>query len=80
MIIKIGQAAKIVGVSVETMRNWDHSGELVPMRKSKSGTRYYDSEALEVLAKGGDACVDDCLDCQADGESQQEEDDILNVV
>ena len=37
--IKIGEAAKILGVSIETMRRWESSGELVPHRKTKGGTR-----------------------------------------
>lgn len=44
--IKIGEAAKILGVSIETMRRWESSGELVPHRKTKGGTRYYDINKL----------------------------------
>lgn len=44
--IKIGQAAKILGVSVQTLRRWELSGQLVPNRKSESGTRYYDVNQL----------------------------------
>lgn len=40
--IKIGQAAELLGVSIETMRRWEKSGELLPDRKTKGGTRYYD--------------------------------------
>lgn len=44
--IKIGEAAKILGVSIETMRRWEVSGELVPHRKTQGGTRYYDINKL----------------------------------
>ncbi|MGK7897681.1 MAG: IS607 family transposase [Xenococcaceae cyanobacterium] len=51
--IKIGEAAKILGVSIETMRRWESSGELVPHRKTKGGTRYYDINKL-ALAENND--------------------------
>ena len=44
--VKIGEAAKMLGVSIETMRRWEASGELVPHRKTKGGTRYYDVNKL----------------------------------
>ena len=44
--VKIGEAAKMLGVSIETMRRWETSGELVPHRKTKGGTRYYDINKL----------------------------------
>lgn len=44
--VKIGEAAKMLGVSIETMRRWETSGELIPHRKTKGGTRYYDINKL----------------------------------
>ncbi len=44
--VKIGEAAKMLGVSIETMGRWETSGELVPHRKTKGGTRYYDINKL----------------------------------
>jgi putative resolvase len=44
--IKIGQAAKILGVTVQTLRRWERSGQLVADKKTEGGTRYYDSEKL----------------------------------
>ena len=41
-LIRIGEAAALMGVSVQTMRKWERTGELRPTRKSQSGTRYYD--------------------------------------
>ncbi len=38
--VKIGDAAEILGVSVQTLRNWDESGKL-RSNKSAGGTRYY---------------------------------------
>ncbi len=36
----------MLGVSIETMRRWESSGELVPHRKTRGGTRYYDINKL----------------------------------
>ena len=45
--IKIGEAASLLGVSIETMRRWEKTGELVPHRKTQGGTRYYDLNKLQ---------------------------------
>lgn len=44
--VKIGTAAELLGVSIETLRKWEQTGELVPDRKSLGGTRFYDSAKL----------------------------------
>jgi len=44
--IKIGEAAKLLGVSIQTLRRWEESGYLLPVKKSKGSTRYYDLEQL----------------------------------
>ncbi|MBJ7449551.1 MAG: IS607 family transposase [Parachlamydiales bacterium] len=44
--IKIGKAAKILGVSVQTLRRWEEIGYLVPDRKSTGDTRYYNLDKL----------------------------------
>jgi putative resolvase len=41
-LVKIGKAANVLGVDVQTLRAWEKSGELVPDRRSKGGVRYYD--------------------------------------
>ena len=45
-LVKIGEAAKILGTTPDTLRKWDKSGELIPDRKTKSGTRYYNINTL----------------------------------
>lgn len=40
-MIKVGAASEMLGVSPQTLRKWESTGELLPARKSKSGTRYY---------------------------------------
>lgn len=47
--VKIGAAAKLLGVSIDTLRKWEQTGELLPDRKSKGGTRFYDSSKLLAL-------------------------------
>jgi DNA-binding transcriptional MerR regulator len=44
--IKIGEAAKVLGVSIQTLRRWEESRYLVPDRKTKGGTRYYSLDKL----------------------------------
>jgi predicted site-specific integrase-resolvase len=41
-LVKIGKAAEIHGVEVQTLCAWEKSGELIPDRRSKGGVRYYD--------------------------------------
>lgn len=41
-LIKIGEAAKLLGTTPRTMRSWEETGELLPDRKTAGGTRYYD--------------------------------------
>jgi predicted site-specific integrase-resolvase len=45
-LVKIGEAAKLLGTSPDTLRKWEVSGELLPKRKTKGGTRYYDVAEL----------------------------------
>lgn len=44
--IKIGEAAKILGVSIQTLRRWEETGYLVPNRRTQGKTRYYDIDLL----------------------------------
>ena len=49
--LKIGAAAALLGVSVQTLRRWEADGYLVPDRKPKGKTRYYDYDHLLGLKK-----------------------------
>ena len=51
-MVKMGEAAALLGVSVVTLRKWEASGELVPARKTAGGTRFY---AVTDLMELGDA-------------------------
>ncbi len=45
-MVKIGEAAKLLGCGIDTLRKWEKSGELIPDRKTKGGTRFYDPDNL----------------------------------
>ena len=45
-LLKIGEAAKLLGTTCGTLRKWEETGELLPARKTKGGTRYYDANEL----------------------------------
>lgn len=48
-LMSIGQAAEILGVSVDTLRRWDESGKLPAIRKEGGTHRYYREHDLEVF-------------------------------
>ena len=45
-LVKIGEAARLLGTDHSTLRKWESTGELLPSRKTKGGTRYYDVAEL----------------------------------
>ena len=42
----INEFSKILGVSAQTLRNWDNNGKLHPNHTSGNGYRYYSHEQL----------------------------------
>jgi putative resolvase len=44
--VKIGKAAEILGVSIQTLRRWEIKGILVSSRTTTGSTRYYDLDKL----------------------------------
>jgi predicted site-specific integrase-resolvase len=56
-LIKVGKAAHLLGVTIQTLHKWEETGELVPDRKSKSGTRYYDADKLLNLNNEGGSTI-----------------------
>ena len=44
--IKIGEAARLLGVTPQTVRRWEREGAVLPVRRSEGGTRYYDLNQL----------------------------------
>ena len=48
-LIKINEAAKILNVSIQTLRRWDESGRLRAIRVSPSGYRYYKFSDIQLI-------------------------------
>ena len=42
----IHEFSKLIGVSAQTLRNWDNNGKLLPHHTTDSGYRYYSEEQL----------------------------------
>jgi excisionase family DNA binding protein len=53
--LTIKEAAKLLGVTPLTLRNWDKSGKLPTVRHPMSNYRIYKSEDLEKLVRDIDA-------------------------
>lgn len=45
----IGETAEALGVSAQTLRNWDRAGKFVPHHKTPSGTRYYTADQIDAF-------------------------------
>ena len=50
-LLTISQASKIIGVSIQTLRRWDNSNKLSPVRKKVTGHRYYRKDDIENYIK-----------------------------
>ncbi len=48
-LITISEAAEILGVSIDTLRRWDKSGKLSPIKTSDAGYRLYSRSQLELF-------------------------------
>lgn len=70
-LVKIGEASRLLGCSISTLRKWEATGELLPARKTKGGTRYYATSDLLGL---GDA--DAPTVCYARVSSHDQKDDL----
>src|SRR3989344_2845667 len=49
-LLKISEAAEILGVSIDTLRRWDESGKLTAIRKEGGVHRYYLEKDLEIFS------------------------------
>ena len=45
-MLSIGKFAKTLGVSIQTLRNWDKEGKLKPTYVTENGYRYYSEDLL----------------------------------
>lgn len=48
-LITIKEAAEILGVSIDTLRRWDKSGKLSPVKTSDAGYRLYNKSQIELF-------------------------------
>lgn len=48
-LLTISEAADILGVSVDTLRRWDKSGKLSPVKTSEAGYRLYEKFQIELF-------------------------------
>lgn len=47
----IHQFSKMLGISAQTLRNWDNTNKLKPHHTTESGYRYYSDEQLNLILK-----------------------------
>lgn len=50
-LVPIGEAARILGVSVDTLRRWEKDGVLIPARTLKGHRRYSRADLAERMAE-----------------------------
>jgi|TARA_Y100000031_G_scaffold142928_1_gene172938 hypothetical protein len=50
-LLTISQTAKMLGVSIQTLRRWDDANKLSPIRKSVTGNRYYTRDDIDNYIK-----------------------------
>jgi len=50
-LVTIKSASEIIGVSVETLRQWDRRGKLKAIRDKSNGYRLYSISALEYFMR-----------------------------
>ena len=50
--LTVSEAAARLGVSPSTLRNWDRSGKLKPIRHPVNGYRLYRRQDLDLLLQG----------------------------
>ena len=57
-LIAIGQASRLLGVTIQTLRNWDKQGLLKPDEITKGGSRRYKLKSLKNINKNIKFSVD----------------------
>ena len=73
-IVSIGEAASILGVTKDSMRKWESTGEVLPFRKTAGGTRYY--RVGDLLPEGAGSNLPDVSVCYARVSSRDQSKDL----
>lgn len=72
-LYSIQKFSKLVGVTPQTLRNWERTGKVVPIKKSANGYRYYSElQRLQLLGKPPTRRISIGY-CRVDTQSQEEE-------
>lgn len=50
-LISIGETARLLGVSIDTLRRWDKAGRLLSIRSGVRGHRYYRREDIDLYLR-----------------------------
>lgn len=53
-LLRISDAAAYLGVTPKTLRNWDQSGKLLPLRHPVTGYRYYRTKDLSEFLRSAE--------------------------
>ena len=69
-LVKIGEAARLLGTDHSTLRKWESTGELLPARKTRGGTRYYD--VAELMSFTNEAAPTLCY-CRVSSHDQRDD-------
>ena len=70
-LVKIGEAARMLGTTPATLRLWERTKEVLPARKTAGGTRYYDIESLQLPESMLESAIC-CAVCFAVSDKDQE--------
>lgn len=54
-LLRIGEAVKLLGVSIDTLRRWDRGGKFLSVRVSSAGNRYYRRADIDLFIKNPQA-------------------------
>lgn len=52
-LVPISEAARILGVSVDTVRRWEADGRLASFRATPTAHRRFDARALRAMSEAG---------------------------
>lgn len=61
-LLSIGEAADLLGVSIDTLRRWDHAGRLSSVRSGPLGHRFYRRSDIERYLEEIDAVAKDWVE------------------